>query len=141
MNHPPERPTPRGYSITRLTLGTTALAVLLSVPAYYLAGTKGLEGLTFAAFLCLVPGWLVFLIYKRYGDSTKVAIHFLIGSSIRMACALIGFLYMEMTNRYSSPSEFVVWLVLLFLFTLVIETRETILVLRAGESNDSPYKQ
>ncbi|MAT15803.1 MAG: hypothetical protein CMJ46_11115 [Planctomyces sp.] len=137
MNSHPQQQHRHGFSIVRLTLATVAFTLLLAIPAYYFTGRSGLEGLTLSAFLCLAPGWLVFLIYKRYGDSSKVAIAFLIGSGFRMACALAGFLYVELTERYSSPSQFVVWLLLIFLFTLLLEAREAIRFLRDSESGDT----
>ncbi|MCA9041519.1 MAG: hypothetical protein KDA65_14295 [Planctomycetaceae bacterium] len=121
---PENRPTSvERLSVANLVLWTLGFSLFLAVPAYLMVGPQALSGLSLAAFLCLVPGWLVFLLYSRYGDPSQVTVGFLIGSGIRLAIVLGGFVAVDKSNLFSSRLEFVPWLGILFLFTLIIETR------------------
>ena len=57
-------------SIT-LSAITAGLWVVLWGPAYGLAGTSGVQGLSFAAVLCVVPGCVVLLLSSCSSDSNE----------------------------------------------------------------------
>lgn len=113
-----------------LTLATFGFWVLLAWPAYRLAGVRGLEGMSTAAALCLVPGWFVFwLVFwstSRYGVTQSRALAVLAGTVLRLLFVLIGTVVVQ-SARGLGFWEFLVWLVVFYVVTLVVET---ILVLK-----------
>jgi hypothetical protein len=115
-------PTP-ATSCLQLAGAVAALWVLLAGPAFMTAGAAGLEGLSYAAALCLIPGWLVFLIASRYSDAgTRSAIVALGGTAMRMIFVLLGALILKDLRPHLGFHEFVVWLLAFYLAMLVVET-------------------
>jgi len=104
-----------------LTLATLALWVLAVGPANMLAGVRGIQGMTIAAVLCLVPGWLVFWFVSRYGVSQTRAVALLAGTGLRLLFVLAGVLVMQTWQRWGM-TDFLVWLGLFYFTTLAIET-------------------
>ena len=106
-----------------LTAWTLGLWALLIVPAQLLAGPTGIAGLTYAALLCLVPGWLVFCIGSLYGvSSTQAAIVAIGGSVLRLLSVLFGALVVRSVRSDLGLREFFVWLLVFYMATLLIET-------------------
>jgi hypothetical protein len=106
-----------------LAAATVGLWILLAAPAWSLAGRSGLEGLTFAAVLCLVPGCLVFAVAARFADTpSKGALVVLGGTVVRMLFVLIGVLVLKDLRPDLGFREFVVWLLAFYLATLLVET-------------------
>ena len=104
---------------------TACLAVavaVLALPAYGISGLDGLFGLTAAALLCLVPGWLVFAIHSRYGTAAPTAV-LLIGMLGRMFVTLFGAIAILETWPELGMRSFGLWLGVFYMLSLFIETR------------------
>ena len=104
-----------------LTASATVLWLVLAGPAYGLAGTTGLEGLSYAALLCLVPGCLVFFAADWLGSNNQ-SVTFLAGTGLRMLTVLIGALVVHEMRADLGLRQFFSWLVVFYSFTLVVET-------------------
>ena len=96
--------------------------LLMAGPAYWLRGTLGLEGLTYAGLLCLVPGWLVVYVATRYPDAGSQGNAVLLGTGLRMAFVLIGMLVIRDLRPDLGHYEFQLWLILYYLAFLFVET-------------------
>ena len=106
-----------------LTAVTAAIWLLLAWPAWALAETPGLEGLTYAALLCLVPGWLVFAISSKFREThAQAAMVFLAGSMLRLLFVLGGTLVLQSARPALGFREFVVWVLVFYMTTLLTET-------------------
>lgn len=108
--------------IAVLSAAAVGLWLVLSGPAYWLGGTAGLEGLTYAALLCLVPGWLVVYVTSRYPEAGTQATAVLLGTGLRMAFVLIGTIMLQGSRPDLGFREFVVWLICFYLAFLGLET-------------------
>jgi len=107
-------------AMLRLMLACVGFTLLLAGPAWLVAGSKGLVGLSAAALLCLVPGCLVTGFRHLAGDSQAVLL--LASGGLRMAFVLMGALVARFGVDGYGLREFFVWLILFYLFTLAIET-------------------
>ncbi len=105
-----------------LTGAVALLWLVLVVPAYALAGASGVEGLSYAALLCLGPGWLVFLVLSRYGGSDSALSGVLLGMALRMIVVLFGVLIIRAVRVELGFREFLVWVVVFYSATLLVET-------------------
>lgn len=106
-----------------LTAATLALWVLLLAPAWATAGIDGFEGLSYAALLCLIPGWLVFFVGARYGVASRhSAMLVLAATPFRIVFVLLGTLSILYLRHNLRLSEFVVWVIVFYLATLLLET-------------------
>jgi len=108
---------------------------VLTGPAWIIAGTTGLEGLSIAAGLCLVPGFVTFAIASRYRQNhTQVAMVFLVGSTLRLLFVLVGMLVVRAIRPDLGFREFVIWLLAFYLTTL---TTETLMMLKQKPASDA----
>jgi hypothetical protein len=105
-----------------LTAWTAVSWLLLSVPAYKWAGTLGLEGLSYAALLSLVPGWLVLSCVALTGNSRSQAMATLAGTVVRMLFVLLGVLVLRISRPDLGLKEFQGWVVAFYFITLFVET-------------------
>ena len=106
-----------------LTFATLVLWVLLLIPAWSLAGVPGLEGLSYAAVLCLVPGWLTIWMSRHVGAPSQLtALLVLAGTAFRLLFVLCGTLLVRATRSQLGFREFLVWLIVFYLVTLLVET-------------------
>jgi hypothetical protein len=105
-----------------LTASTLALWVILAGPAYWLADSRGLEGLTISALLCWLPGCVVFFIVGLLGLGNNQAMAVLMGSGLRMFAVLVGVLAINQWRADLGVREFLSWLIVFYLVTLVVET-------------------
>jgi hypothetical protein len=107
----------------RLTAVVVLCWAVMAVPAYQKAGIKGIEGLSYASLLTLVPGWLVFFIGSSYRVPSTQAMMVLLSSGARFLSVGFG----ALAVRYGRPDmrlwDFYVWLIALYLITLFVETR------------------
>ena len=87
-----------------------------------MAGTNGLEGLTYSALLCLLPGWLVFFLGSRYRVANTQAAVILLATTIRLLFVLIGVLLIQSVRSDLRFREFLVWVIVFYLATLLVET-------------------
>ncbi len=110
----------------RVTLFVIALWLLLAWPAYALRGTLGLEGLSFAAMLCLLPGLALFVVFPTRktpaASNGQQAVTMLAGMTARMLFVLIGVLGLQQVRPDLKVWEFLVWLVVFYFSTLAYET-------------------
>lgn len=119
----------------------TALVVwlLLAGPAYWMRGVLGLEGLSYAGMLCLVPGWLVVYVTTRYPEADSQAKMVLLGTGLRMAFVLIGMVMLKNLRPDLGHYEFQLWLILYYLAFLFVET---LLVVKSTNSQqDSAHQE
>lgn len=106
-----------------LTAVTAALWALLAGPAWLLGGIDGIEGLSYAAGLCLVPGWVVFLLIALYGTAgTQAAMVALGGTALRLVFVLVGVLAIRAVRPHLGFWDFIVWLLVFYMATLFVET-------------------
>jgi hypothetical protein len=114
-----------------LTASTLALWVILAGPAYWLADSRGLEGLTISALLCWLPGCVVFFIVGLLGLGNNQAMPFLMGSGLRLFAVLVGALAINQWRADLGVREFLSWLIVFYLVTLVVET---LLIVKSTDS-------
>ena len=115
-----------------LTASAVALWVLLAGPAYWLSGLLGLEGLTYAALLCVVPGCLLFCVIPFFDFAQNKAFAFLAGSGLRMFVVLVATLILHEVRADLGLKEFLSWLVVFYSVTLLVET---LLIVKLPEAN------
>ncbi len=105
-----------------LSAAVVALWLVLAGPAWWLAGRSGIEGLSYSAVLCLVPGWLVFFLSSRYRVAdTRVQV-ILIATTVRLLFVAAGTLVVLQVRPELRLREFLVWIIVFYLATLVAET-------------------
>lgn len=109
--------------IRHLTLATTGLWLGGALPAWLIADTAGLEGLTYALLLCLIPGIVTLQLVKAGGGPNQALTTLLLGMGLRMAAVLIGTLVLRKIRPDLGANAFHLWVVVGYLFTLWIETR------------------
>lgn len=105
-----------------LTACSAALWVVLAGPAYWLAGKPGLEGLTYSALLCWLPGCVLFFAIPFFEFAKNKAYAFLVGSGLRMFVVLIATLVLQEYRADLGLKEFLSWLVAFYSVTLLVET-------------------
>jgi hypothetical protein len=115
-----------------LTACAAALWVVLAGPAYGLAGTLGLEGLTYSALLCWLPGCGLFFVIPFFEFAKNKAYAFLAGSSLRMFVVLVATLFLHEIRADLGVKEFLSWLVVFYSVTLLVET---LLIVKSPEAN------
>lgn len=121
----------------KLLLLTVVIWLVLVGPAYYFSGSLGVEGLTLSAFLCLIPGWLVFWIVSRYGDASNFVMASFAGTMVRMFFVLGGVMIVKALGRYPRDTDFLVWVVLVFLALLAVETLLLVKQLQSVDTTES----
>ena len=115
-----------------LTAATAGLWLLLAGPAYFVAGPSGLQGLSIAAGLCLVPGWIVLILGGLFRQAESQSVMVLAGTGLRMLFVLVGTLAVQSALPNLGFREFIVWLLVFYLAMLLIET---LLVLKQPQSS------
>lgn len=105
-----------------LAASSAALWVVLAGPAFGVAGGLGLEGLTYSALLCSVPGCLLFFVVPLFGFAQNKAFAFLAGSGLRMFVVLVATLLLHEVRADLGLKEFLSWLVVFYSVTLLVET-------------------
>lgn len=105
-----------------------AVWLLLCGPAYALRGTLALEGLSYAAILCLLPGLVLFAMFMPKPGATpeeannQRAMLMLAGMMGRMVFVLVGTLAIQEFRSELTFWDFLVWLIVFYLCTLAYET-------------------
>ena len=106
-----------------LGMATAALWLVLLAPAWFIAGREGLLGLSAAAGLCVVPGWIVFWIAAAYGAAGgQVPLVVLGGMLLRMVFVFLGMIIIQSADHNLGFREFVVWLLAFYAVLLAVET-------------------
>lgn len=114
------------------TASVAALWVILAGPAYWLSGELGLEGLTYSALLCWLPGCLLFFAIPFFEFAKNKAYAFLVGSGLRMFVVLVATLVLQEFRADLGLKEFLGWLVAFYSVTLLVET---LLIVKSPEAN------
>lgn len=105
-----------------LTACSAALWVVLAGPAFGVAGKLGLEGLTYSALMCWLPGCLLFYVIQFFEFTKNKAFAFLAGSGLRMFVVLVATLVLQEFRADLGLKEFLSWLVAFYSVTLLVET-------------------
>ena len=121
-----------------LAASSTALWLVLAGPAFGVAGGLGLEGLTYSALLCSVPGCLLFFVVPLFGFAQNKAFAFLAGSGLRMFVVLVATLLLHEVRADLGLKEFLSWLVVFYSVTLLVETLLIVKSPDAITTSDSP---
>jgi hypothetical protein len=106
-----------------LTLAAIGLWLVAAGPAYLLAGSLGIEGLTYALLICAAPGFVVLLATERGREGFGALRGLLVGMGLRLATALIATFVLHEFRPDLGLLEFHVWLVVAYLVMLAVETR------------------
>jgi hypothetical protein len=108
-----------------LTAVTVGLWIALAGPAVAVAGPGALEGLTYAALLCLVPGWLVYALAAGPAapHSNRHVFAVLAGTLVRLFVVLGGALVIRAARPQVGLHEFLAYLAIFYVAALVLETR------------------
>ena len=104
---------------------TAALWLVLAGPVFWWKGPLGLEGLSYAALLCLVPGCIVFLLSTSFVVREKPATELLlplVATILRLLCVLMGVLLIRQYRPDLGFSGFLVWVIVFYFATLAAET-------------------
>jgi hypothetical protein len=119
-----------------LGMATAALWLVLLGPAWMIGGRDGLIGVSVAAVLCVVPGWIVFWLAAAYGAAGgQVPLVVLGGMLLRMIFVFLGMVIVQSANHRLGFREFVVWLLAFYSVLLCVET---FLVLPRTDSASGP---
>ncbi|MBC7821489.1 MAG: hypothetical protein IAG10_31775 [Planctomycetaceae bacterium] len=108
-----------------LTASTALLWLMLAGPAYWLSGVAGLEGLSIAALLSLVPGWLVFwgvAVVSGAPGQNGQPMAFLAATGVRLMFVLFGVLLMKSIRPDLGLREFHSWVIAFYCVLLMVET-------------------
>lgn len=124
-----------------LAASSAALWVVLAGPAFGVAGGLGLEGLTYSALLCSVPGCLLFFAVPLFGFAQNKAFTFLAGSGLRMFVVLVATLLLHEVRADLGLKEFLSWLVVFYSVTLLVETLIIVKSPDASTMSDSSASQ
>ena len=117
-----------------LTACAATLWVVLAGPAYAVAGMLGLEGLTYSALMCVLPGCFLFFAIPYFEFAQNKAYAFLAGSGLRMFVVLIATVLLHEVRADLGLKEFLSWLVVFYSVTLLVET---LLIVKSPEANTS----
>ncbi len=105
-------------------VATTCLSwLLMAGPAWLVAGTKGIQGLSIATAVCFIPGVLfcfVVIIFRKAVTESPLLI--MAWSGIRLFFVLGGVLLIRMIRPDLGWKEFLVWLILSYFVNLAIDT-------------------
>ena len=115
-----------------LTACAAVLWLVLAVPAYWLAGSLGLEGLSYSALMCWLPGCLLFFAIPFFEFAKNKAYVFLVGSGLRMFVVLVATLVLQEFRADLGLKEFLSWLVAFYSVTLLVET---LLIVKSPEAS------
>ncbi|MBT6156107.1 MAG: hypothetical protein HOL01_23880 [Planctomycetaceae bacterium] len=116
----------------RLTAIAAGLWLVFALPAYWLAGFNGLEGLSIAGLLCLVPGLLTMFLASLMpsdNNSNLMMTTVLGGTGLRMLFVLVGTMVVNSVRPQLGFRGFIVWLLAFYLAMLLAET---LMVLKPG---------
>ena len=105
-----------------LLILTAAFWLVLTGPAWLLAGPLGLQGLSIAAVLCVVPGFVVLFISARGQTSANPASLVLLSTTMRLLVVLFGVLVVQKVRPDLQFWQFLVWIIVFYLATLLLET-------------------
>jgi hypothetical protein len=108
-----------------LTLAAAVLGfwLITAGPAYLIAGSLSLEGLTYAVLVCAAPGFVALWASERGRQGMQALAGLLVGMGLRLATVLGATFVLHETRPELGLLEFHVWLVAAYLVMLAVETR------------------
>lgn len=112
----------RLHNAARLALVLGAIWLLLVGPVALWQGLLGVEGLSWAAGICLLPGLLVVTRVAGLGEQNPLAA-VMIGVGLRLMAAVASALLLCSLRPDLRGEMFIVWLVPFYLAALAVETR------------------
>jgi hypothetical protein len=120
-----------------LAVATAVLWTLLLGPAWLIAGREALIGVSAAAALCAIPGFIVFWLAAVYGPAgSQVPLVILGATLLRMVFVFLGMVIVQSADPRLGLREFVIWLLAFYVVLLGVET---LLVLpRSGTAGGQP---
>ena len=98
------------------------LWLVLALPARWAGGMAGLEGLTWAIGLCLLPGLMVLMVMGLIPRLATAPHTILLSTAVRMLLVLAGVLVIRETRPELGFREFFAWLILSYMAALAIES-------------------
>jgi hypothetical protein len=98
--------------------------LVLAAPAWLCVGHTAVEGLTYAAVLCLLPGLLVSSLSLVPWVRQRPLLPVLAASGARVTVVLGGAAWLAWTRPDLRVETFFLWLGLLYVVALVSETRQ-----------------
>lgn len=99
-----------------------AVWLLLVGPAALWQGARGVEGLSWAAAICLLPGLFVVMQVGGLREQGPLA-GMLVGMGLRLVAAVVSAVLLCFLRPDLRGEVFVVWLVPCYLAALAVETR------------------
>lgn len=109
-------------NVARLALVLGATWLLLVGPAFGWQGVLGVEGLSWAVAICLLPGLLVVTRIARVGERSPFA-GLAVGMGLRLAVAVASAFVVWYLCPDLGGAALIVWLVPCYLVALAVETR------------------
>jgi hypothetical protein len=106
----------------RLVLAMAAMWLVMAGPAVLLQGPLGVEGLTWAAGICLLPGLLVVTQIGRLGEDRPLA-GMVVAVGLRLLAAVVAAFVLCLVRPDLRGEAFIVWLVPCYLAALAVETQ------------------
>lgn len=108
-----------------LTASVALFWLMFAGPAFWLSGVVGLEGLSIAALLSLVPGWLVFwgvAVVSGVPGQNGQPMAVLAATGVRLMFVLFGVLLMKSIRPDLGLREFHGWVIAFYFVSLMVET-------------------
>lgn len=106
-----------------IALLSAGLWLAAAGPAYLVAGSTAIEGLTLAVLICAVPGIIALFVAERSRQRDRALTGLLIGSGLRMAAVLVATLVLRQLRPDLGPLQFHAWLIVAYLAMLAVETK------------------
>jgi hypothetical protein len=112
----------RLHNAARLALVLGAAWLLLVGPAAFWQGSQGVEGLSWAVLVCLLPGLFVVVQLVGLGVERPLA-GLVVGMGLRLAAVVTSAVVLCSLDPDLRGETFLVWLVPCYLAALAVETR------------------
>src|SRR5690606_11625401 len=91
-------------------------------PAAFWQGARGVEGLSWATLICLLPGLFVVARTVRLGEQNPLA-GLVVGMGLRLIAVVVAAVVLCSLRPDLRGETFILWLVPSYLAALVVETR------------------
>ncbi|MDA0833307.1 MAG: hypothetical protein O2955_05650 [Planctomycetota bacterium] len=106
-----------------LTLGIASLWVVLYFPASRIAGSRGIEGLTYAALLCLAPGYIALLLtHVMVAAGSHAGNGAMLSTALRLMVVGIAVVLLQSARPDLRFWHFHIWVVVFYGAALALET-------------------
>lgn len=112
---------------------------MLAGPAWAIAGNEILEGMLYAAVLCLVPGWFVIVVSNRIREPNGQVLAALGGTAMRLVFVVVGAMVIGAFRPNLGFGKFLVWVAVFYFLTLWTETWQ--LLQGAGQTHKQTHNR